>query len=254
MDIKKTISVVTGAASGMGLETAKQLAQAGSKLVLLDQNLEKIMQVAQEINGIAISCDVSDAAAVEKAFEELQAKWGSLQICVNCAGVAPAARIVGKQGPMPLEEFERVIRINLIGTFNVMRCAASCMMKSEPMNEDGERGVIINTASVAAYDGQIGQASYSASKGGVVSLTLPAAREFASYGIRVMVIAPGIIETPMMLNMPEKVQKGLLADVPFPKRFGKPLEYAELVKQIVQNPMLNGSVIRLDGALRMSAK
>lgn len=252
MDIKKTIAVVTGGGSGMGAETAKELAQEGAHVILLDQNLAAIEKVAKEIFGTAIQCDVTSATEVENAIEGAQ-KLGDIRICINCAGIAPAKRIVGKEGPMALEEFTRVINVNLIGTFNVMRCAAAAMMKLSATNQDGERGVIINTASVAAYEGQIGQAGYSASKGGIVAMTLPAAREFASFGIRVMAIAPGIVETPMMLNMPEKVQQTLLDSVPFPKRFAKPQEYVELVKQIIRNPMLNGSTIRLDGALRMGS-
>lgn len=253
MNIAQSVAIITGAGSGMGAETARQLAKQGAKVVLLDQNAEAATRLAEEIAGTAIACDVSDATAVEKAI--LQAETlGNIRICVNCAGIAPAKRIVGKEGPMLLEAFEQVIRVNLTGTFNVMRCVAHAMMKLAPANQDGERGVIINTASVAAYEGQIGQAAYSASKGGIVALTLPAAREFAPFGIRVMTIAPGIVETPMMLNMPTAVQQGLLANVPFPPRFAKPAEYVALVKQIIENPMLNGSVIRLDGALRMSAK
>lgn len=253
MDIQKTVSIITGGGSGMGAETGRQLAEEGSTVVLLDQNFSAAEKVAKEINGTAIQCNVTNALEVESAISQAKA-LGNIRICVNCAGIAPAERIVGKAGPMPLENFEQVIKINLIGTFNVMRCVANEMMKLDPMNEDGERGVMINTASIAAYEGQLGQAAYSASKGGVISLTLPAAREFASYGIRVMTIAPGIIETPMMLNMPKAVQEGLIAHVPFPKRFGKPQEYAKLVKQIIENPLLNGSVIRLDGALRMGTK
>jgi NAD(P)-dependent dehydrogenase (short-subunit alcohol dehydrogenase family) len=253
MDISQTISVVTGAGSGMGAETARQLARSGSKVILLDQNFEAATKVAAEIKGIAIACNVSNAQEVENSILRIQAQ-GDIRICINCAGIAPAKRIVGKEGPMTLEDFESVISVNLIGTFNVMRCVASAMMKLNPINHDGERGVIINTASIAAFEGQVGQAAYSASKGGIVALTLPAAREFARFGIRVMTIAPGIVETPMMLNMPPNVQQGLLENVPFPQRFAKPSEYAELVKHIIQNPMLNGSVIRLDGALRMCAK
>lgn len=252
MDIQKTVAVITGGGSGMGAETARQLAKSGSQVVLLDQNINAAEKIANEINGLAIACDVSNSSAVEQAFTQLPK--GPLRICVNCAGIAPAERIVGKLGAMPLEHFENVIRVNLIGTFNVMRCAAHIMMSLNPANQDGERGVIINTASVAAYEGQLGQAAYSASKGGVVSMTLPAAREFAAFGIRVMTIAPGIIETPMMLHMTDAVQESLLASVPFPKRFGKTEEYASLVKEIIQNPLLNGSVIRLDGALRMGTQ
>jgi NAD(P)-dependent dehydrogenase (short-subunit alcohol dehydrogenase family) len=253
MHISKTVAVITGGGSGMGAETARQLAQAGSIVVLLDQNFDAVTKVAKEIHGTTVECDVSNSTEVEQAILQAQT-LGELRICVNCAGIAPAERIVGKSGPMKLENFAKVINVNLIGTFNVMRCAANAMMQLQPINQDGERGVIINTASVAAYEGQLGQASYSASKGGVVSMTLPAAREFAAFGIRVMTIAPGIIETPMMLNMPNTVQESLLEGIPFPKRFGKPEEYAALVKHIIQNPLLNGSVIRLDGALRMGTK
>lgn len=251
MNIENTISIVTGGASGMGLETAKQLAQAGSKVVILDRNEEAAKEAANLIDGVAIACDVSNAKAVEEAFAEIKT-LGDIRICVICAGVAPAQKIVGKKGPMLLEEFEKVIDVNLIGTFNTLRCAAYWMQQSNPVTEDGERGIIIMTASVAAFEGQIGQAAYSASKGGIVAMTLPAARELASWGIRVVTIAPGIIETPIMRGMPEKVQESLLVSVPFPHRMGKPSEYAELVRHVVQNSMLNGTVIRLDGALRMS--
>jgi NAD(P)-dependent dehydrogenase (short-subunit alcohol dehydrogenase family) len=252
MQIENTISVVTGGASGMGLETAKVLAQEGSKVVLLDKNFAAVTEAANAIGGVAIECEVTDAKSVEEAFANVQT-LGAIRICVICAGIAPAKRIVGKHGPMLLDEFEQVIRINLTGTFNAMRCAAYWMMQSDPMNEDGERGVIVSTASAAAFEGQVGQAAYSASKGGVAAMTLPAAREFAPYGIRVVTIAPGIIETPMMRGMPESVQQSLLESVPFPHRMGKPAEYAALVEHIITNPMLNGTVIRLDGALRMSA-
>lgn len=252
MDILNTVAVITGAASGMGAVTAKQLAKLGATVVLLDQNFASIETLAATLGGTAIACDVTDATAVEQAIVQAQT-LGNLRICINCAGVAPAKRVVGKQGAMLLDEFNRVIQINLIGTFNVMRCAAAAMTVLPPANADGERGVIINTASVAAFEGQIGQTAYSASKGGVVAMTLPAARELAAFGIRVMTIAPGVVETPMMLNMPEQVQASLVASVPFPKRFAKAQEYADLVSHIIGNPMLNGSVIRLDGALRMSS-
>lgn len=237
MDIQKTVSIITGGGSGMGAETARQLTAEGSTVVLLDQNLDAAKKVAKEINGTAIQCNVSNANEVEDAIAQAKV-LGDIRICINCAGIAPAERIVGKARPMPLENFEQVIKINLIGTFNVMRCVASEMMKLDPMNEDGERGVIINTASIAAYEGQLGQAAYSASKGGVVSLTLPAAREFASYGIRVMTIAPGIIETPMMLNMPDAVQEGLIASVPFPNDLENQKNMLRLLNKLLKTPYL----------------
>jgi NAD(P)-dependent dehydrogenase (short-subunit alcohol dehydrogenase family) len=248
--INQTVAIVTGAGSGMGTETARQLAKEGAKVVLLDKSLQKAGRVAQEIQGIALPCDVSQANEVESAITQAKT-LGSIRVCVNCAGIAPGKRIVGKDGPMPLEEFIEVIQINLVGAFNVMRCAANAMMQTQPMNQDGERGIIINTASIAAYEGQIGQSAYSASKGGVISMTLPAAREFAPWGIRVVTIAPGAISTPMVKSMPQSVQENLLASLLFPKRFGEAKEYAELVKHIIHNPFLNGSVIRLDGGLRL---
>jgi NAD(P)-dependent dehydrogenase (short-subunit alcohol dehydrogenase family) len=242
-------AIVTGGASGLGAETARMLASAGVRVAVVDVNSEKAGLVAGEIGGIAITCDVSDAASAESAVAMAREKHGPARILVNCAGIAPAKRIVGREGPMPLEEFSRVIQINLIGTFNMMRLAAGDMSKLELLG--AERGVIISTASVAAYEGQIGQSAYSASKGGVAGLTLPAARELAQFGIRVMAIAPGIMLTPMMMAFPEEVQQSLGASVPFPKRLGKPSEYAALVRHIVENEYLNGEVIRLDGALRM---
>jgi NAD(P)-dependent dehydrogenase (short-subunit alcohol dehydrogenase family) len=242
-------AIVTGGASGLGAETARMLASAGVRVAVVDVNSEKAGLVAGEIGSIAITCDVSDAASAESAVAMAREKHGPARILVNCAGIAPAKRIVGREGPMPLEEFSRVIQINLIGTFNMMRLAAGDMSKLELLG--AERGVIISTASVAAYEGQIGQSAYSASKGGVAGLTLPAARELAQFGIRVMAIAPGIMLTPMMMAFPEEVQQSLGASVPFPKRLGKPSEYAALVRHIVENEYLNGEVIRLDGALRM---
>jgi NAD(P)-dependent dehydrogenase (short-subunit alcohol dehydrogenase family) len=198
-----------------------------------------------------VACDVGDAEAAEHALAQAHSAHGPASILVNCAGIAAGRRIVGRDGPMPLAEFEQVIRVNLIGTFNLLRLAAAAMMALEP-SADGERGVIVNTASVAAFDGQIGQSAYAASKGGVAALTLPAAREFARHGIRVVTIAPGIFETPMLLGLPEAVQQSLAESVPFPKRLGRPEEYASLVRHILDNPMLNGETIRLDGALRMA--
>ncbi len=250
-NLNNTSALIAGGASGLGAATARLLSQNGAKVILIDQNESMLNTIAKEINGIGIVCDVTDATAVEKAVTGA-ASHGPLRMLINCAGIAPAERIVGREGVQPLEHFKKVIDINLIGTFNVMRCAAAVMMQLPPLDNE-ERGVIINTASVAAYDGQIGQAAYSASKGGVVSMTLPAARELAKWGIRVLAIAPGIFDTPMLRKMPEQVQNSLAASVPFPKRFGKPEEYAHLVLSIIHNPMLNGEVIRLDGALRMNA-
>lgn len=238
----------------MGQATAKRLLDNGAKVALLDKNRRQLDQVASKLGATAIECDVSDEQSVSDALSRAFEAHGVARICVNCAGIAPAQRIVGRQGPLPLNEFASVINVNLIGTFNVMRLAAAKMFEAEPSGESGERGVIINTASVAAYDGQIGQSAYAASKGGVVAMTLPAAREFASMGIRVMAIAPGLIATPMLLNMPAEVQESLAQQVPFPKRLGAPDEYARLVVHILENELLNGEVIRLDGAIRMQPK
>jgi NAD(P)-dependent dehydrogenase (short-subunit alcohol dehydrogenase family) len=253
MDIKGHAAIVTGGGSGLGAETAAALAQAGAKVAVLDVNLDGARAVAAKIGGVAIACDVSDADAGAKAVEEAKSKHGAARILVNCAGIGPPKRIVGRDGPMPLADFERVIRVNLIGTFNMMRLAAAGMSKLEPL-EHGERGVIVSTASVAAYEGQVGQAAYSASKGGVVGLTLPAARELAQYGVRVLTIAPGIILTPLLKSLPEDVQQSLAASIPFPKRLGAPSEFAALVRHCVENGYLNGEVIRLDGALRMQPR
>jgi len=253
MDPKGHAAVVTGAASGLGAETAAALARAGAKVALLDVNLEGASEQASKIGGLAIRCDVTssdDAAAALKAARD---RHGVARILVNCAGVGPAKRIVGRDGPMPLADFERVIAINLVGTFNLMRLVAADMQNLDPF-ADGERGVIVSTASVAAYEGQIGQAAYSASKGGVAALTIPAAREFAQFGIRVMAIAPGIFGTPMLRALPQAAQDSLGAAVPFPKRLGSPSEFADLVLAIVRNSYLNGEVIRLDGALRMAPR
>lgn len=252
MDIKNCAAIVTGGASGMGAATAKLLSQAGAKVAIFDLDLNSANKLAKEINGIAIACDVSKEESVENAVTEVTSRLGAARICVNCAGIARARRIVNKQGMMPLSEFRQVIEINLIGTFNVMRVAVAAMEKLTPDPETQERGVIINTASVAAYEGQIGQTAYSASKGGVVSMTLPAARELAQFGIRVVTIAPGLVETPMLAEIPEAAREALAATVPFPHRLAKPEEYAKLVLHILDNAMINGEVIRLDGALRMS--
>lgn len=254
MEIKNQIAVITGGGSGMGAATAKYLASKGAKVAILDREEDKANNIAAEVNGLVVKCDVVNETDVAEAIQLIQNKLGTPTICVNCAGIAPAKRIIGRDGVMPLEEFKRVIDINLIGTFNVMRLAAAAMAKINPITKGGERGVIINTASVAAYEGQIGQTAYSASKGGIVSMTLPAARELANYGIRVMTIAPGIMDTPMMAAMPTEVQESLAAAIPFPKRLGTAQEFAKLVGHIIENEYLNGSVIRLDGGIRMAAK
>ncbi|MEZ4630326.1 MAG: SDR family NAD(P)-dependent oxidoreductase [Deinococcales bacterium] len=246
-------AIVTGGASGLGAATARRLAQAGSKVAIFDVNMSLAEALAQEIGALACYCDVSDEASAQTAIAEAKRQHGPARLLVNCAGIGPAARIVGRSGVMPLENFSKVIHINLIGSFNLMRLAAAEMKDLEPL-ADGERGLIISTASVAAFEGQIGQAAYAASKGGIVSLTLPAARELAQFGIRVMTIAPGLFHTPLMASLPQEVQDSLAASVPFPKRLGKPEEYAELVMHIAQNTALNGEVIRLDGALRMAAR
>ncbi|MBK3732900.1 SDR family NAD(P)-dependent oxidoreductase [Azospirillum brasilense] len=251
MQINGQAAIVTGGASGMGAETARHLAKLGAKVTVLDMNEAAVKQVAQEIGGLGLLCDVSSAESAEKAVAEARAAHGPARIAVNCAGVAPAKRIVGRDGPMALDDFRKVIEVNLIGTFNMLRLAAADMGTLDPL-ESGERGVIVNTASVAAYEGQIGQAAYASSKGGVVALTICAARDLARSGVRVMTIAPGLIGTPMLLNMPQEVQDSLAATVPFPKRFGQPSEYARLVQHILENEMLNGEVIRLDGAIRMA--
>ncbi|MCZ8098819.1 MAG: SDR family NAD(P)-dependent oxidoreductase [Burkholderiales bacterium] len=246
-------AIVTGGASGLGAATARALAAAGARVAVLDMNLEAARAVAAEIGGAAFACDVSDAGSAEAAVDAARAAHGPARILVNCAGIAPAARIVGRSGPMPLEAFAKVIQVNLIGSFNLMRLVGAQAAGLDPL-EGGERGVIVSTASVAAYEGQIGQAAYAASKAGIVGLTLPAAREFAASGIRVCAIAPGIFETPMLRGLPQEVQDSLGAAVPFPSRLGKPEEYARLVLAIIDNPMLNGEVIRLDGALRMQPR
>lgn len=254
MDVKGCAAIVTGGGSGMGAETGRFLAAAGAKVALLDVNLDGAKQAAGEIGGLALECNVADAASAQAAIAKARETHGSARVCINCAGIAPAKRIVGRDGPMPLEDFTRVIDVNLVGTFNIMRLAAADMQTLDPVTESDERGVIICTASIAAFEGQIGQAAYSASKGGVVSLTLQAAREFASNGIRVVTIVPGLIATPMLLSMPKEVQESLAQQPPFPKRFGRPDEYAKLAMHIIDNEMINGDCIRLDGAIRMQPK
>jgi len=254
MDIKGLSAIVTGGGSGMGAETARHLAKAGAKVAVFDLNKSNAEAVAKEIGGIAFECDVSSETSAKAAIEAAAKANGPARILMNCAGIAPAGRIVGKEGPHDLGFFSKVINVNLIGTFNMLRLAAAAMSTLEPLNDTGERGVIINTASVAAYEGQIGQAAYSASKGGVVGMTLPAARELARFGIRVVTIAPGLIGTPMLLSMPQEVQDSLVATTLFPKRLGKPEEFAKLALHVIDNAMINGETIRLDGAVRLAPK
>jgi NAD(P)-dependent dehydrogenase (short-subunit alcohol dehydrogenase family) len=251
--VQDIAAVVTGAASGLGAATAQALAAAGARVALLDLNVEAADAMAREIGGLALACDVSDAESAEAAVARAAAEHGVARILVNCAGICPAARVVGRNGPASLDAFARVVQINLVGTFNMIRLVAAGAAGLDPL-AGGERGVIVSTASIAAYEGQIGQAAYAASKAGVVGLTLPVARELAPLGIRICAIAPGMFETPMVQGLPQEVQDSLGAAVPFPSRFGRPEEYAQLVLAILANPMLNGETIRLDGALRMQAR
>lgn len=255
MKIENSVFVVTGGGSGLGAATGRMLVEAGGRVVLADVNREAGEKVAAELGASAVfvETDVTDEASARAAIARAVEGFGGLHGLVNCAGVAPAEKVVGREGPHRLESFSRTVAINLIGTFNMIRLAAEAMSKAEP-NEGGERGVIVSTASVAAYDGQVGQAGYAASKAGIVGLTLPVARELARSGIRVMTIAPGIMETPMLMGMPQEVQDSLGKMVPFPSRLGRPAEFAALVRHIVENAYLNGEVIRLDGAIRMAAK
>jgi NAD(P)-dependent dehydrogenase (short-subunit alcohol dehydrogenase family) len=253
MLLQGVAGVVTGGGSGLGAATAAMLAAAGCRVGVLDINRDAAQATAARIGGAAAMCDVADAASAEAALAELRAAHGIERVLVNCAGVGTAGRVVGRDGPLNLDAFEHVIRINLIGTFNLLRLSAAAMCALDPL-ADGERGVIVNTASIAAYDGQVGQAAYAASKGGVASLTLPAARELARFGVRVVTIAPGLFETPMVAGLPPEVKQSLGASVPYPVRLGDPSEYAALVAHIVKNRYLNGEVIRLDGGLRMAAR
>jgi NAD(P)-dependent dehydrogenase (short-subunit alcohol dehydrogenase family) len=253
MDIRGQAVIVTGGASGLGAATARALAAAGAKVAVFDLNDAGAASVARDIGGTGVACDVADAGSATAGIAKAKAAHGPARVLVNCAGIGPAKRIVGRDGPMPLEDFERVIRVNLIGTFNMMRLAAADMQSTEPL-ADGERGVIVSTASIAAFEGQVGQSAYASSKGGVAALTLPAAREFSQFGIRVLAIAPGIFGTPMLTGLPQETQDSLGASVPFPKRLGRPSEYAALVLHCVHNGYLNGEVIRLDGALRMAPR
>ena len=247
------VAVVTGGGSGLGEATARALAARGAKVAVFDVGIEKAQKVAADIGGIALKVDVSSAEAGEAAFEEVSGKLGTPRILVNCAGIGIAMKTTGKEGAHPLDLYEKVIKVNLIGTFNMIRLMAVRAEKLDPL-DDGERGVIINTASVAAYDGQIGQAAYSSSKGGVVGMTLPVARDLSRAGIRVCTIAPGLFKTPMMAGLPQEAQDSLGQQVPFPPRLGDPSEYAALACHIVENTMLNGETIRLDGAIRMAPR
>lgn len=246
-------AIVTGAASGLGEGTARALAAKGAKVAVLDMNMDGAQAVADAIGGIALACDVTSAESAEEAVAKAREAHGPCAINVNCAGIAPAAKIVGRDGPMALDAFRKVIEVNLIGSFNMLRLTAADMAAREP-NEDGERGIVINTASIAAFEGQIGQSAYAASKGGIVGLTLPAAREFTRSGVRVNAIAPGLFGTPMLLGMPQEVQDSLTATLPFPRRFGKPEEFGALAIHMVENPVLNGECVRLDSALRMQPR
>ena len=252
MDIAGKVFIVTGGASGLGEGTARMLAAEGAQVVIADMQEDKGQAVAKEIGGAFVKCDVSNEADGQAVVDQAVA-MGKLMGLVNCAGIAPAQKTVGKNGAHDLGVYTKTIMVNLVGSFNMIRLAAAIMSKNEP-NAGGERGVIVSTASVAAFDGQLGQAGYAASKGGVVAMTLPIARELSRSGIRVMTIAPGIMETPMLLSMPAEVQEALGKTVPFPARMGKPAEFAALVEHIFGNAYLNGEVIRLDGAIRMAAK
>ncbi|WP_428696217.1 SDR family NAD(P)-dependent oxidoreductase [Stappia sp.] len=247
-------AVVTGGASGLGAATARRLAAAGVKVTLFDMNVEQGEAVAAEIGGAFVAVDVTSNDSVEKGFAAARAHFGVERILVNCAGIAPVAKTTSRGEPHPMDMFEKVIAVNLVGTFRCIAHASTAMSALEPVTADGERGVIVSTASVAAFDGQIGQVAYAASKGGVAASTLPIARDLSKSGIRVMTIAPGLFETPMLLGLPQEVQDSLGQQVPFPSRLGKPDEYANLVAAICENPMLNGETIRLDGSIRMAPR
>ena len=253
MQIAGHAAAVTGGASGLGAATARALAARGAKVAVFDIDQTHGPAVAEEIGGLFVRCDVADEASAEAAFAQAEAAHGAARILIGCAGIGPPQKIVGKDGPMPLDRFRKVIEVNLIGTFNMMRLAAAAMARLEPL-ADEERGVIVSTASVAAFDGQIGQPAYAASKGGIVALTLPAARELARSGIRVCTIAPGIFDTPLLASLPEDARRSLAASIPFPQRLGNPNEFAALAVHIVENGMLNGEVIRLDDAIRMAPR
>ncbi len=250
MQINGTTVIITGGGSGMGAETARTFAQAGAKVILWDMNLVAAEAVAKEIGGVAVQCDVTSAESVQSALS----KSVGARVLVNCAGILIGKRIVGKDGPADLEHFMKVVNVNLVGTYNTMRLVAGEMSKLAPVNDDGSRGVIINAASIAAFEGQIGQVAYSASKGGIVGMTLPAARDLGKLGIRVMAIAPGAVQTPMIGTISQELQDSIAANIPHPSRMAKPDEFAKLALHIVDNDYLNGTVIRLDGASRLAAK
>jgi NAD(P)-dependent dehydrogenase (short-subunit alcohol dehydrogenase family) len=253
MQLTGISAIVTGGASGLGAATARALAAKGAKVAVCDLNAKLAESVAAAIKGTAVTCDVADSASAEAAVAAAEKAHGPARVLVNCAGIGVAKRVIGRDGPMALADFDRVIRINLIGSFNMLRLATAPMSKLEPL-ANGERGVVINTASVAAYDGQIGQAAYSASKGGIVGMTLPIARELAQFGIRVMTIAPGLFLTPLLAGLPQEAQDSLAAAIPFPHRLGQPEEFASLALHMIDNPYLNGEVVRLDASLRMAPK
>jgi NAD(P)-dependent dehydrogenase (short-subunit alcohol dehydrogenase family) len=253
MDIKGISALVTGGGSGLGEATARGLAERGAKVMILDRDLAKAQAVAADIGGQASGGDVTSEADVNAALDAATTAHGGPRIVVNCAGIGTIGRVLGRDGVLPLEDFQRTINVNLVGSFNVMRLAAARMAKLEPM-VDGERGLVVNTASVAAFDGQIGQAAYSASKGGIVAMSLPVAREFARIGVRVNVIAPGIFLTPLLYNLSDEAQKALAADIPFPARLGDPREFADTVCFMAENAYLNAECIRLDGGVRLRAK
>jgi NAD(P)-dependent dehydrogenase (short-subunit alcohol dehydrogenase family) len=254
MKIEGQVALVTGGASGLGAETARELARRGAKVAVLDRNGDGAKAVAAEIGGVGLECDITSTESIVAALDRARAAHGPARLVMNIAGIGTAKRLIGRDGtPMPIEEFRRVIEVNLVGTFNMIRLAAAEIVKLDPL-EDGERGVMVCTASVAAFDGQVGQEAYAASKGGLVSLTLPLARDLAQFGVRVVTIAPGLFLTPLMAELPQPVQESLAASIPFPKRLGKPAEFAQLAASIIENMALNGEVIRLDGALRMAPR
>jgi NAD(P)-dependent dehydrogenase (short-subunit alcohol dehydrogenase family) len=253
MQVAMQSALVAGGGSGIGAAAARHLAQLGAKVALLDVNLDGAKSVAQEFGGLAVECDIASAESAEKAIAEARDAHGPARILVNCAGVLSPGRILGKDGPLSLDIFRRVIEVNLIGAFNLLRLAAADMAKLSPL-ADGERGVVINTSSIAAYEGQIGQIAYATSKAGMAGMTLPAARDLARHGIRVLSVAPGLVATPMLTNLPQDMQEALAQSIPFPQRLADPTEVARLVQHMIENVMLNGEVVRLDGALRMPPK
>ena len=253
MKLQGQVAIVTGGGSGLGRATVEAFAAKGAKLVVVDLNAAAAEEVAKSVGGLAIALDIADASAAEAAFAKIVAEVGGPRVLVNCAGIGVAKRVLGKEGPQALADFDKVVRVNLSGSFNMLRLAAAEMAKLEPL-ETGERGVVINTASVAAFDGQVGQAAYAASKGAIVSMALPIARELAAFAIRVNTIAPGLFLTPMMRTLPEEIQASLAKSVPFPARLGDPTEYAALALSMVENAYLNGEVVRLDGAIRLAPR